>query len=114
MCVCVCVCVCTCVCVCVCVDILCAFPLVYRFSKENKSKIPPNAHMPFGAGPRQCIGMRLAILNAKIVLIEILRKYKVCPFSRHKGMVQYSVCMHACRHVSLFPIATPTSVPCRK
>ena len=49
---------------------------MYRFSKENKSKIPPNAHMPFGAGPRQCIGMRLAILNAKTVLIEILRKYK--------------------------------------
>ena len=49
---------------------------MYRFNKENKAKQHPCAYIPFGAGPRQCIGMRLAILQAKMVLIEILRKYK--------------------------------------
>lgn len=27
-----------------------------RFSDENKDKIPQFAYMPFGAGPRVCIG----------------------------------------------------------
>ena len=49
--------------------------LCYRFTPEEKAKRPQLCHMPFGFGPRICIGMRLALLEAKIALIELLKRY---------------------------------------
>ncbi|RUS89192.1 hypothetical protein EGW08_003071 [Elysia chlorotica] len=45
-----------------------------RFSQENKSDRHPFAHLPFGQGPRNCIGMRLALLEIKVALSAILQE----------------------------------------
>ena len=47
----------------------------HRFSAEERAKRPQLAHMPFGWGPRNCIGMRLALMVAKLTFIKILRHY---------------------------------------
>ncbi|XP_042720638.1 cytochrome P450 3A9-like [Lagopus leucura] len=51
-----------------------------RFSKENKDNIDPYTYLPFGAGPRNCIGMRFALLTLKVAITAILQHFtfQVC------------------------------------
>lgn len=49
--------------------------MLIRFTAEEKAKRPQFCHMPFGCGPRSCIGMRLALLELKITLIELLKQF---------------------------------------
>ncbi|AWP05281.1 putative cytochrome P450 3A30-like isoform 2 [Scophthalmus maximus] len=46
-----------------------------RFSKENKQSITPYTYLPFGVGPRNCLGMRFALVILKLGLVEVLQNY---------------------------------------
>nr|XP_054933025.1 cytochrome P450 3A41-like [Dermacentor andersoni] len=48
-----------------------------RFLAENKDSIRPFTYMPFGAGPRNCAGSRLALLQAKTYLACLLRRFRI-------------------------------------
>ncbi|CAB3261620.1 unnamed protein product [Arctia plantaginis] len=50
-----------------------------RFSDENKHNIKPFSYMPFGLGPRNCIGSRFALCEVKVMLYQLFRKIKVSP-----------------------------------
>ena len=46
-----------------------------RFTDEEKAKRPQFCYCPFGTGPCNCIGMRFAILEIKIALIELMKNF---------------------------------------
>ena len=53
------------------------FPInLRRFLPGEKESIVPFSFLPFGAGPRNCVGQRLAYLEMKIALVHVLRRFK--------------------------------------
>ena len=55
--------------------------LSIRFSPEKKKLINPYTYLPFGIGPRACIGKGIALMEIKLCMIKILRRYRFvsCP-----------------------------------
>ncbi|KAJ8936056.1 hypothetical protein NQ318_004957 [Aromia moschata] len=49
----------------------------HRFSEDNKKTRHPYSHLPFGEGPRVCIGERFGIMQIKIGLASILKNFNV-------------------------------------
>lgn len=53
-----------------------------RFSDDNKITRHPMTHLPFGAGNRNCIGLRFGYMQTKIGLINLLLNFKFSPSDR--------------------------------
>lgn len=51
----------------------------FRFSPEENAKRNPYTYLPFGYGPRNCIGMRFAQMEMKMILANALRHFKFVP-----------------------------------
>ncbi|XP_056137446.1 thromboxane-A synthase isoform X2 [Lampris incognitus] len=55
-----------------------------RFTPEKKAKRHPFVYLPFGAGPRSCVGTRLAWLEMKMALVNVFRRFNVAVCSETK------------------------------
>ncbi|KAJ6831644.1 cytochrome P450 714C2-like [Iris pallida] len=53
----------------------------------------PHMYMPFGTGPRTCLGQNLAMVELKIVLASILARYRVSPSPNYCHSVNLGVVM---------------------
>ncbi|XP_019875690.2 cytochrome P450 9e2-like [Aethina tumida] len=61
-----------------------------RFNDENKVNIKPYTYLPFGVGPRNCIGSRFAIMETKAVFFHILASFKIVPVE--KTVIPLRIC----------------------
>lgn len=50
-----------------------------RFSEENKHKIVSGTFVPFGIGPRNCIGSRFALLEIKAIVYYLIKNFSIVP-----------------------------------
>ncbi|XP_063916189.1 cytochrome P450 9e2-like isoform X1 [Zophobas morio] len=61
-----------------------------RFSDDNKAKIVPGTFLPFGWGPRNCIGSRFAVLEIKTIFYHLLSKFELVPVARTETPIRIS------------------------
>ncbi|KAG7202052.1 hypothetical protein KM043_004732 [Ampulex compressa] len=52
-------------------------PEVYNPERFTEGTSIPDAYIPFGMGPRMCVGMKIGQLHAKVVLAMLLRDYEI-------------------------------------
>ncbi|WP_400191670.1 cytochrome P450 [Hymenobacter sp. B81] len=58
-----------------------------RFGKDQLREQAAPAYLPFGAGPRLCIGNQFALTEMQLVLLEVLRRFEVEPVDTgHPGL----------------------------
>ncbi|XP_063917119.1 cytochrome P450 9e2-like [Zophobas morio] len=53
-----------------------------RFNEKNKTNIKPYTYLPFGSGPRNCIGSKFALLETKTLCFYILANFAIVPVEK--------------------------------
>jgi cytochrome P450 len=62
-----------------------------RWLDGSTAKLPKNAYMPFGGGPRVCVGNHFAIMEAVLVLVTIAQRARFERLSRDSIGVQPAI-----------------------
>jgi cytochrome P450 len=60
-----------------------------HFAPEAVEKRPRYAYAPFGAGPRICIGLHFAQMEAVLILADIAQRFRLRLARPHDGSVRY-------------------------
>lgn len=55
-----------------------------RFSAERSAERPKFVYVPFGAGPRQCIGNHFALIEAHVIVTTLAQRYRLRLVPHHR------------------------------
>jgi cytochrome P450 len=55
-----------------------------RFSPEHSAERPKFAYVPFGAGPRQCIGNQFALMEAQLIVATLAQRFRLRLVAGHR------------------------------
>ena len=64
------------------------FPEPDRFRPERflgEPEFHKYAYIPFGSGPRNCVARSLALLEAKLAILHLIRQYRISPCAKTKA-----------------------------
>ncbi|XP_058447374.1 probable cytochrome P450 9f2 [Malaya genurostris] len=61
-----------------------------RFNETNRLQIVAGAYLPFGVGPRNCIGSRLALMEVKLGFYYLLKSFRLEPTEKTQIPLQLS------------------------
>nr|XP_018904207.1 PREDICTED: probable cytochrome P450 6a20 [Bemisia tabaci]XP_018904208.1 PREDICTED: probable cytochrome P450 6a20 [Bemisia tabaci] len=61
-----------------------------RFSEENKHNILPGTYLPFGDGPRMCMGLRFAFMEMKAAIASLVMKYDIQPSEKTEVPLKFA------------------------
>ena len=60
-----------------------------RFLAENRHLIVPYTYLPFGSGPRNCIGMRFALMEIKLAMAHIVTRFRFIRTQQTEKSLQF-------------------------
>lgn len=62
-----------------------------RFTPEAMAKRHSCAFLPFGEGPRHCIGMRFGMMQSRVGLAAVLSRFRVSASAKTTSQLEYAV-----------------------
>lgn len=54
-----------------------------RFTVEEQSKRHKGVYIPFGQGPRICVGMRFGMVQVKVALMHLVKNFRTTVSPNH-------------------------------
>lgn len=66
-----------------------------RFNEQNRNNINIGSYLPFGVGPRNCIGSRLALMEVKTIVYYLLKNFSFEPTEKTEIPLRMSKNMFA-------------------